>query len=460
MRHITLTNEAIVTIANDLKTNDYYKINSLLNDSRIPLTFKENIFFQILKIRNDRTLPHQRYLDNLYQDYRPTVINQFIINKYPLEKVFVNLRVTELYFKFFDSIERNFINISKNQFLITKIAYEPLNFSIDIEINIDTVKNYIDPIDLDVAIIAGGIFSKYKDNNLISNEENKVINYFKSNADTDIYILDNDESLFGKYQIRFQNKFEIFKNPLINYHKNNIDGFSDSNKSSYKNFKSFKIRVTNGLLLNFIFVTNYNSVVLVVDDFDLDICKCFYSFKLNSIYVPITIFKMLHSFHSLCPIEDYSIIDSYIQDLRKYQHELQVYVEYCESIKGDFGNLTRRKFEKHVLAARNRFETLNSPSVMSFCKYLKTRFIRVLKYYYKGYYFTGQKVYFEHNIKFLLNIFCDYIIELNDLFKFDIGLIRTRSRSEICHMKLAKRHKEQVSTTLFFDYLYRYASNI
>lgn len=161
--------------------------------------------------------------------------------------------------------ENNFINLTKEK------NFKLKNFtSVNYNFNLGFYKRIMEEIlfveDLNKSLIAGGCFTNYVHNNL-SLDFPDVFKLFCEQKDIDIYI---ESTKFAKYKKKYNTR--IFKNkkyyPLSFY----------SMKFIWKDIK-----------INLIFAKNN---MALIQKFDFDFIKIFYSYSKHSIYAFCTLFEL------------------------------------------------------------------------------------------------------------------------------------------------------------------------
>lgn len=171
-------------------------------------------------------------------------------------------------FLFFLRTKNNFINLTKEKnFKLKTFNYVNYNFNLDFYRRI--LEEILFEEDLTKSVIAGGCFSNYIHNNL-SLDFPDLFKLICEQKDVDIYI---ETRNFAKYKKKF--KTRIFKN------KKNYPFLFYSMKFIWKDIK-----------INFIFSKN---TMTLIENFDLDFSKIFYSYSKNSIYAYCTLFELFDS---------------------------------------------------------------------------------------------------------------------------------------------------------------------
>ena len=150
------------------------------------------------------------------------------------------------------------------------------------------IEHFLDEEDRFDTMIAGGIFSSYQNQSIFSQNMPELYILMKNNQDIDLFIHDNArQDKFIKYYERLCGQFlkSGFKRE-----RNYLDNSTDSDKI-YEGVHTFKIKVVNHVILNFIFINKeeYQSLISFLKTFDFAISKIFYSYNEDEIFVLIQI---------------------------------------------------------------------------------------------------------------------------------------------------------------------------
>ena len=250
------------------------------------------------------------------------------------------------------NIENEYINVTKNQKMIMK------SFSfVEYNMKTDYLKNIMEKIvfkeDIETSLIAGGYFSNYG-RNYLTFEFNRLYSMLNKQRDVDIYIETNS---ITKYRQKYKRK--TFKNV----------------KKYPLSFYTMKL-VWQGININLIFsgknISNKN--MYMINNFDFDFCKIFYSYQKNSIYAHYRLFECFD----------------------------QINQNYNLKIASNYLNY----YEQTLLANM----TLN-PQISQFSKdFVRYNLVRYIKYAFKGFYVQNE----EENVK---KIICFYEHVLIKFFK-------------------------------------------
>jgi hypothetical protein len=240
-----------------------------------------------------------------------------------LEKIFPQHNVQKETFRFFDAIDGCFINFKTIPNLMEDLIYKSVDINIDIRNLIEIIKSHVDSTDINNSVLTGGIFSKYPDTDPYFDNKYEIFQSLKNEADCDVYIQDENKTNFEKYLKKFRKDYP--SRPFA------------INCTNYK-FNNFKIRTSDGLLLNFIFPSNGNSILNLIENFDFAICQIFYSFALDTFYFPISLFKIFHNFINKFLLSDTQIRhdiemdNSLYKNLEIYYKDLEYYKNMCTII--------------------------------------------------------------------------------------------------------------------------------
>jgi hypothetical protein len=233
-------------------------------------------------------------------EFAPRVLYLLLLKRHIASKCFFNIwaKIDNVYeqrsinfsdFLFLYSIENgDFIKYDrKNEQLMHCLSYKDAGFNVVIQQKVrDIMSNYLDKVDLDDSIVAGGIFWDYENESHFAKTYPLLFDVYKSNQDVDVFILDDDEhERYIHYIYKMKNHFNK------TFEKD--DKMEIEDETDY-GVNSFKIIEPNGLIVNFIFVdkTNYSSLsAMVLETFDYSMVKTYYSYKNNALYMPVEIFN-------------------------------------------------------------------------------------------------------------------------------------------------------------------------
>jgi hypothetical protein len=386
-------------------------------------------------------LSHQKVLEATFAISAKRNKLLFNLQRYNLNLAFPLRRVSHKEFLFFDSINSDYINITKNNELLKDFAYKDVELNLDIKSMIDKVSKVILYGDLDKCIIAGGAFSKYVFDHELDNKYRGIFVELQSASDVDIYIQDCDKTLFNKYLLLFMNVYLL--KPIV------------INENDYK-YNSFKVMIADSFLLNMIFVESKPirgkkllSVFELVVDFDFNLCKIFYSFKLESIFINVALFKTFHKLSSYQILNNVANVNYIMRDLTLYCHIFTGFKEFVNDLKLRCNIVSRERWKINILATQRDY-------VYNLKTFIDTIFLRTLKYYLKGFFLPAQKESIKLNILYFLNIFHDYLfIKIANNGKFCNDLV---GFCWYCKVKEPRYIRCYHAIDSFCNYLFVYVS--
>lgn len=161
--------------------------------------------------------------------------------------------------------ENSYINMTNEKNFKLK-EFSSVNYNFNSEFYRNLMEEILFEEDLEKSVIAGGCFTNYLHNNL-SLEFPDLFKLFCLQQDIDIYI---ESTKFAKYKQKYNTR--IFKN----------------NKKYPLSFFTMKF-CWKDMKINIIFAKNITDII---QKFDLDFSKIFYSYSMNSIYAYITLFEL------------------------------------------------------------------------------------------------------------------------------------------------------------------------
>jgi hypothetical protein len=221
---------------------------------------------------------------------------------------------------------------------------------------------------LDQTIIAGGFFSNYTINP-VSIKFPFIFDLLTKEKDIDIYILTNDIKTYVQI---YQKKLIIFRD--------RANGYS---------FSSFKILTDNYETVNFIFPNTKNGITQfsMLNDFDFDFSKIFYSYKFDSVFVHIHLFEDFRNLSS-------TFFPNYkIKDLNVYKKKLNFFYKcfstiVCEMreehescLKRNFWRYDLTRFIKYVFKGFFCYE--ETEEIIKIISFYEKPLIQFLKKYYE-----------------------------------------------------------------------------
>jgi hypothetical protein len=456
MANLSLYDQTASMIADSLKNKNFNEICDYLDllDNRIPISIHQRIYFHILRLRASCYIEHKRVLYTHYkhgfEDFPSLFIRYHSHNE--LEKIFPQHNVQKETFRFFDAIDGCFINFKTIPNLMEDLIYKSVDINIDIRNLIEIIKSHVDSTDINNSVLTGGIFSKYPDTDPYFDNKYEIFQSLKNEADCDVYIQDENKTNFEKYLKKFRKDYP--NRPFA------------INCTNYK-FNNFKIRTSDGLLLNFIFPSNGNSILNLIENFDFAICQIFYSFALYTLYFPISLFKIFHNFINKLLLSDTQIRNdiemdnSLYKNLEIYYKDLEYYKNMCTIIKSEYGHLTKIQFQTEVLLSYDDLNPIeDSPiQIWLLLTFLDGRLKRILKYFYKKYLINNQLEVIKSPIKYFLEIFDQYLITHNYYATKD-EIPRTRYRNDDLHNMLENQNADMKLKKVFIKCLYKYAKQI
>ena len=307
----------------------------------------------------------------------------------------------------FDCIYKNGLDLSDFYFLLSlnsdylNSCYLSNEIFIDyglLDLNLfcqNSLKNLIETLisekDFKNTYVSGGFFSNYSDHSFLARKFSNMYRCVKSKKDIDIYLLDNKNSLSNYYKKKFlEKKINVFaccsssfiRSPLINTSVINNDC------SSFKIF--FK-----GDILNFIFPQIWSNIQTYLKTFDFSITRIYYSYELNSIFVPI------------------ELINKYAY-LKRPRNDL---FETLSSVGFNFITCLVRKYldmdyDDFIYILKT--EMFQDFKILA--RFLKIGFKRILKYSLKNYYLNDIEASIGFKkIEFFLSIFSELFRSVYDI---------------------------------------------
>ena len=277
---------------------------------KLPILIIEKILYQVFALKNNQ---EQTFELDYYDECKKRSCISFTNS---------SKQLSFECFNFLTIIDRDYINLTKFEKINdnpSPFVYENSKFNFDKKRLREIMCEFILPNDLEKSLIAGGFFSKYIANNAISVKFANLFKVLSKKSDIDIYISSSENN---------HNNYELYKSHLQS-RKFKIYDDLNGNDNQYK-FNCFKINTKNGEILNFVFVNDEyqsreRSNFDLINEFDLDLSKIFYSYHFDSVYVHVSFFKQ---FRLICNF--FSECFSEINDLRKYEailSEKKTYVQ-------------------------------------------------------------------------------------------------------------------------------------
>jgi hypothetical protein len=313
-------------------------------------------------------------------------------------------------FKFFSYLKNDYFNacyLSNDLF----IDYNFLEMNIYCKDDLrKIIESLISKNDLAVVYIAGGIFSNYTEKSPLSQKFSNLYKNFKSKQDIDLYLIDNNNVLFEKYK----NKFFAKKKRVFEIHSSLLLNPSSFNSSLINNnCTSFKI-FAKGKIINFIFLQIWSNFEEYIKNFDFSVTRIYYSYRLDSIYLPVEL------------LNRYSLFKRPRCDLFENINSLRFHYNYKLVLK-----YLEMDYEKFIEILR----TENFEDFHFLATFLKVDFKRVLKYSFKYFFFSENDASLSfQKIELILYVFNDHLKNFYDLSYFDVILA------------FIKKHKERLES--------------
>ena len=127
-----------------------------------------------------------------------------------------------------------------------------------------------------------------------------------------------------------------------------------AHESAYK-FECFKVKTPRNELLNFVFVNRSCDKALmwtsldVINDFDMDLSKVFYSYKFDSIFMHMSFFRPYRSLYVRLdrPVADLALYTAKLNEMKPRACEMSV-KEFEESLAHDFKRFAKYSFKGYA----------------------------------------------------------------------------------------------------------------
>jgi hypothetical protein len=244
--------------------------------------------------------------------------------------------------------------------------------------------------------VSGGVFSNYSDHSFLARKFTNIYQGLKAKKDIDIYLLDNKNILFDYYKKKFlKKKMNVFaccsslslRSPLINTSTINND------------CSSFKT-IFNGDILNFIFPQIWSNFQTYLKTFDFSITRIYYSYELDSIFLPIELINKYECF-------------------KRPRNDL---IETLNSIGFNYINCLVRKYlemdyDHFIDVLKN--EVFQDFKILS--SFLKVAFKRILKYSFKNFYLNEKDAWSGfQKLEFFLTIFKEDLCNFYDITHMNV----------------------------------------
>ena len=253
---------------------------------------------------------------------------------------------------FLSNIENEYINISKHKKINMK-TFSNVNYNFNTAYLRIIMENVIFKDDLKTSLIAGGYFSNYGQNNLTL-EFDRLYSILNKQKDVDIYIETNQ---ITKYIQKYNRK--VFKNV----------------KKYPLSFYTLKL-VWKGININLIFS---DKIMDMINNFDFDFCKIYYSYQKNSIYAHFRLFECFD----------------------------QINKNFNLKISSNYLNF----YEKNLSQQMIKFNRLKSPAHHFSSNFFRYKLIRYVKYAFKGFYEIQEEEKINNIIFFYQNILLKFLKE-------------------------------------------------
>ena len=246
---------------------------------------------------------------------------------------------------------------SDKEFKIKK--FSSVNFNFNVEFYKLLIEEIVFKEDFNRTIIAGGVFSNYH-SNCFTIEFPILFDIISNKKDIDIFIETNEIS---KYIMKYS---QIIGKISEYYEYISHLGYP---------FTLFSIKfVWKNLNINIIFVRNNMEII---EKFDFDFCKIFYSYKNNSIYVYQT---LLESFETI-----------------KFKME--------DDLSPNFLNY----YQKSLVDMRKL--SLNSKEDIYSIEFIRFKLFRYVKYAFKGFYNKEEEIIVKNIIGYYEQVLIKFLSE-------------------------------------------------
>lgn len=223
--------------------------------------------------------------------------------------LFPHQSITTDEYLFVSHIDNNYINIDKIPLNEQSAEFNNICYNFDKFKLRFLIESLVDEIDKEFCVVMGGNFTEYNKKGLISVKFPRLYSKICCKADVDIYLF---HSHAHKYFIKFEHMsldVNISKSFGLNVEYNFFQNAIQSIKVKF-----------NGENVNFIFLAcdhfqhdihgtciifeqNINecyNIFSMLDLFDLNICKIFYSYYYDNIYAHVSLFKKYNLISQKC----------------------------------------------------------------------------------------------------------------------------------------------------------------
>lgn len=254
------------------------------------------------------------YIAQFYSKQKPSQIDMYKFSYHsgfePLD--FVRKSMFDEEFEFLQLIDNNFISINSIHLNSDTWVYKQISYNFNKIFLKNLINSYICEKDKKFCVVMGGYFSKYQTDSYFSERFPWLFKQIAKKADVDIYIF---HASILHYQRKFRNMgIEIISRsylPRISYIINNTF------------FASMKLKIKSQII-NIIFLNEKydnksieNSCINMLDRFDLDICKIFYSYFYDTVFVNVNLLTKYIKITSKCSVKPI------IKDLSKYKADIE-----------------------------------------------------------------------------------------------------------------------------------------
>jgi hypothetical protein len=206
---------------------------------------------------------------------------------------FPNSRISFDDYTFIRKIDNNFISLDSLNKDELHFTCSNIKFNFDKTKLRDLINLYVCEEDRNDCVVMGGHFTRYLPESIISSQFKWLFGHMRNRKDIDIYLLKADYS-----------HYYVWLRTLTNVNVLSCDDSDDDYDFYKRSFYSLKVQCEANIILNFIFVirtrlcNNTGCEHLKSEDiatfdifhmnemFDFQVCKIFYSYLYDSIFVP------------------------------------------------------------------------------------------------------------------------------------------------------------------------------
>ena len=378
------TSSLTIYLAKLLQIKQIREINKQLfeNNILLPENFARKVLYQIIL---------QKAIKNEYNYYHNDGLKQWINRK-----------------DFIDAYPQQLIERSDFDFLYLingrHIKYDPTNPSINsmliyqgVSLDLNGNKNlrelmehYLEKDDLKTSLVAGGIFSNYKNDSLFGETFPSLFNLYKDKQDVDIFIQDpsngqvDDISLnkFKKYISNFENRGINILQICTNKGRDYSSMYAlDMNK--YK-INCFKFKHHDGQIINLIFPSkcDFSKITDFFNTFDFSITKIYYSYESDSIYLPV---EIVTPYKRMClNLKKESDRIDVLSNI--YSMEFYAMTKLVCDLLSTTNLYTRCKNHRSINSRNRSFIRESAKQLCLLRSYFAVHFRRTMKYAFKNYF--------------------------------------------------------------------------